>query len=53
VEHGTRRCPTCKKSVSISDDLLEVDRKIGESYLVLHLRCPACGHLFDAVIDSD
>ena len=53
MEHGTRRCPACKADVSISDDLVEVERTIGENYLILHLKCPACGHLFDAVIDSD
>jgi len=53
LEHGTRRCPACKADVSINDDLVEVERKIGENYLILHLKCPTCGHAFDALIDSD
>ncbi len=53
MEHGTRRCPKCRAEVSISDDLVEVERRIGESFLILHLRCPACEHTFDAIIDSD
>jgi hypothetical protein len=53
MERGMRRCPKCREEVSISDDLVEVERKVGENYLVLHLKCPACEHRFDTLMDSD
>ena len=53
METGTRRCPKCKKEVSITDDVSEVERLVGEVFVILHLKCPACGHTFDTAIDSD
>ncbi len=53
VETGKRKCPKCKKAVSLSDDVVEVERRVGEAILILHLKCPACGNKFDTAIDSD
>jgi endogenous inhibitor of DNA gyrase (YacG/DUF329 family) len=53
VEKGTRKCPKCKGTVSLTGDVVEVERRVGEGILVLHLKCPACGHRFDTAIDSD
>lgn len=53
VETGTRKCPKCGAKVSLAEDAVEVERRVGEGFLVLHLKCPACGHRFDTAIDSD
>jgi endogenous inhibitor of DNA gyrase (YacG/DUF329 family) len=53
LERGTRRCPECQAEVSLSEDVAGVERRVGEGFLILHLECPACGHAFDATVDSD
>ena len=53
MEKGTRICPECRAEVSLSDDVVEVERRVGEGFLILRLKCPVCGHAFDTTIDSD
>ena len=53
MERGWRRCPKCRKEVSLADDVVEVERLVGEGFLILHLKCPACDNTFDTTIDSD